>query len=122
LPEGFDVKWAAVVIGAGVGLMAIVGLFMTSWFLSPKRPSEDKGVAYESGIRPGEFRWSQINIRYYIYALLFLIFDVEAVFLFPWTITFLKSSDIVFYEMLVFLGILLFGLAFAWRKGALSWR
>ena len=109
-------------IAAGVALVAIIGLFMASWFLSPKRPSEDKGVAYESGIRPSEFRWSQINIRYYIYALLFLIFDVEAVFLFPWTVTFLKSPPIVFYEMLVFLGILLFGLAFAWRKGALSWR
>ena len=122
MPEGFDAKWAAVAIAAGVALVAIIGLFMTSWFLSPKRPSEDKGVAYESGIRPAEFRWSQINIRYYIYALLFLIFDVEAVFLFPWTVTFLKSADIVFYEMLVFLGILLFGLAFAWRKGALSWK
>jgi NADH:ubiquinone oxidoreductase subunit 3 (subunit A) len=122
VPEGFDVKWAAVVIASGVGVVAIVGLFATAWLLSPKRPSADKGVAYESGIRPSAFQWSQINIRYYIYALLFLIFDVEAVFLFPWTVTFLKSADIVFYEMLLFLGILLFGLGWAWRKGALSWR
>ena len=115
-------KWAAVAIAATVGVVAILGMFMTSWMISPKRPSAQKGIAYESGIPPREYRWSQINIRYYIFGLLFLIFDVEAVFLFPWTVTFLKSPDIVFYEMLVFLGILLFGLFFAWRKGALNWR
>mgnify|MGYP002842470057 CR=1 FL=1 len=102
--------------------MAIIGLFMTSWFLSPKRPSEDKGVAYESGIRPAEFRWSQINIRYYIYALLFLIFDVEAVFLFPWALVFLETATFVFYAMIIFIAILLFGVAYAWRKGVLQWR
>ncbi len=122
MPEGFDIKWAAVVIAAGVALIAILGMFLMSWMISPKRPSAQKGIAYESGIPPREYRWSQINIRYYIFGLLFLIFDVEAVFLFPWTVTFLKSADIVFYEMLVFLGILLFGLLFAWRKGALNWR
>ena len=122
MPEGFDMKWAAVAIAAGVGVIAILGMFMTSWMISPKRPSAQKGIAYESGIPPREYRWSQINIRYYIFGLLFLIFDVEAVFLFPWTVTFLKSPPIVFYEMLVFLGILLFGLLFAWRKGALDWR
>ncbi len=122
MPEGFDIKWAAVAIAAGVALFAILGLFMTSWMISPKRPSDEKGIPYESGIKPSSYQWSQINIRYYIFGLLFLIFDVEAVFLFPWTVTFLKSPDIVFYEMLVFLGILLFGLLFAWRKGALNWR
>ena len=122
MPEGFDMKWAAVAIAASVGVVAILGMFMTSWMIAPKRPSAQKGIAYESGIPPRKYRWSQINIRYYIFGLLFLIFDVEAVFLFPWTVTFLKSPAIVFYEMLVFLGILLFGLLFAWRKGALNWR
>ena len=117
-----DAKWAAVAIGAGVGLVIVLGLFALSFVVAPKRPSESKGIAYESGILPREYRWSHFNIRYYVFGLLFLIFDVEAVFLFPWTITFLKSAPIVFYEMLVFLGILLFGLLFAWRKGALSWR
>ncbi len=121
MPDGFDLKWTAVALAAGVGLLAIVGLFMFSYLIAPKRPSAEKGIAYESGIRPRAFPWSQLNIRYYIFGLLFLIFDVEAVFLFPWAVTFLKANDAVFYEMLIFLGILLFGLLYGWRRGALRW-
>jgi len=110
------------VLAAGVGLLAVLGLFAANLFLAPRRSSPDKAVAYESGIRPGPINRSQVNIRYYVFGLLFLIFDVEAVFLFPWTVVFLRSAPAVFYEMLIFIGILLFGLAYAWRKGALRWR
>ncbi|MBI2965848.1 MAG: NADH-quinone oxidoreductase subunit A [Chloroflexi bacterium] len=122
LPEGYDAKWIAVVLAAAIGLLAVLGLFTANFLLAPKRPSADKAVAYESGIRPRPLAWSQVNIRYYVFGLLFLIFDVEAVFLFPWAVVFLRSTPAVFYEMLIFIGILLFGLAYAWRKGALRWR
>ena len=62
-----------------------------------------------------------MNMRYYIFAILFLIFDVEAVFLFPWALVFINSVDAVFYEMLLFIGILLFGIIYSWKKGALQW-
>ena len=59
---------------------------------------------------------------YYVFAILFVIFDVEAVFLFPWALVFLDASPAVFYEMIIFIGILLFGLVYVWRKGVLQWR
>jgi NADH:ubiquinone oxidoreductase subunit 3 (subunit A) len=62
-----------------------------------------------------------MNIRYYFFAILFLIFEIEAVFLFPWAVTLKELSAVAFYEMMLFLGILLFGLAYAWRKGLLAW-
>ena len=83
-----------------------------------------KGIAYECGIEPESYTPVHLNIRYYIFAILFLIFDVEAVFLFPWAVVFLelKSIPAVFYEMLLFIAILFFGILYGWRKGALQWR
>ena len=122
MPEDFVLNWTAVLIVAGVGVAAILGMFMTSYLIAPKRPSAMKDLPYECGIEPEPFRWSQINIRYYVFAILFLIFDVEAVFLFPWALVFLDTIPAVFYEMLIFIGILLFGVLYGWRKGVLQWR
>ena len=122
MPEGFDANWVAVLIVAGIGFAAIIGMFAASFILAPKRKSAIKEIPYECGIEPAPFNWSQIQIRYYVFAILFLIFDVEAVFLFPWAVVFLTSISAVFYEMMIFMGILLFGVVYAWRKGALQWR
>ena len=122
MPEGFAFNWTAVIIVGAVGIAAILGMFMTSYVLAPKRPSAMKDIPYECGIVPEPYRWSQIQIRYYVFAILFLIFDVEAVFLFPWALVFLKSTPAVFYEMLIFIGILMFGVLYAWKKGVLQWR
>ena len=122
MPEGFDTNWTAVLIVAGIGFAAIVGMFAASFILAPKRKSAIKEIPYECGIEPAPFNWSQIQIRYYVFAILFLIFDVEAVFLFPWAVVFLTSIPAVFYEMLVFIAILFFGVIYAWRKGVLQWR
>jgi NADH:ubiquinone oxidoreductase subunit 3 (subunit A) len=104
-----------------VGLLVIGGMFLASYVLAPRRHSERGRLPCESGIEVTPFSWSRTNIQYYVFGLAFLIFDVEAVFLFPWTVIFLKATAAVFYEMIVFLGILMFGLTYAWRKGALSW-
>jgi NADH:ubiquinone oxidoreductase subunit 3 (subunit A) len=64
----------------------------------------------------------QVHVRYYLFAILFLLFDVEAVFLFPWAVTFLGVGQAAFYEMVLFIAILAAGLAYAWRKGVLQWR
>ena len=122
MPEDFVVNWTAVLIVAAVGVVAILGMFMMSRMIAPKRYSALKELPYECGIEPEPYRWSQINIRYYVFAILFLIFDVEAVFLFPWALVFLDTIPAVFYEMLIFIGILLFGVLYAWRKGVLQWR
>ncbi len=121
MPEGFDINWAAVLIVGGVGFAAIMGMFLASFIIAPKRPSEIKDTPYECGIPPSPHRWSQFHPRYYIFAILFLIFDVEAVFLFPWALVFLDSIKAVFYEMIIFIGILAFGILYGWRKGVLRW-
>ncbi len=122
MPEQYAVNWTAVLMVAGVGAAAVICMFVASYIIAPKRPSAMKDIPYECGIEPAPFRWSQIQIRYYVFAILFLIFDVEAVFLFPWAIVFLDTIPAVFYEMLIFIAILFFGVVYGWRKGVLQWR
>ena len=122
--DEFNLNWMVVLFVGGVGFAAILGMFVTSFMMAPKRKSAIKETPYECGIPPEPYTWSQIQIRYYVFAILFLIFDVEAVFLFPWAVVFLelKSVPAVFYEMLIFIGILFFGVVYGWRKGVLRWR
>ena len=94
--------------------------------MSSRRRSEAKLTTYECGIPATEFSWSNISLRFYIFAIMFLIFDVEAVFLFPWAVVFLKQNalgnSVPFYAMMLFLGVLFFALIYAWRKGVLEWQ
>lgn len=122
MPQAYAVNYTVVVLAAIVGAIAIAILFALNALLAPRRPSPLKADPFECGIPPAPFSWSQINIRYYVFAILFLVFDVEAVFLFPWAVVFLQSTPAVFYEMLVFIAILLFGVLYGWRKGALQWQ
>tara|TARA_B100000745_G_scaffold280323_1_gene212345 strand:- start:47 stop:418 length:372 start_codon:yes stop_codon:yes gene_type:complete len=121
-PEVFTLNYLTVAIAAIVGFVGMAIMFGASYLLSPKKKSALKDMSYECGIPPSPYTWSQLNMRYYIFAILFLIFDVEAVFLFPWALVFINSVDAVFYEMLLFIGILLFGIAYSWKKGALQWK
>ena len=116
------------------GALAVVvptGMLMMSWMLSvvgvrPYRPSAIKQSIYECGFETLSGKWSQFNFRYYAIALLFVVFDVEVVFLFPWAASFgvLSAEFGVFalVEMGAFVGILVVGWLYAWRKGALEWR
>ena len=120
MPEDFDFRWAAVILSAVIGFVAIGLMFAASMFISSRRHSAVKLTAYECGIPATPFRWSQINVRYYIFAILFLIFDVEAVFLFPWAVIF-RDHAVAFYAMLMFLAVLAFAILYGWRKGVLEW-
>ena len=121
MPEGYAIDYTAVVLAMVVGLLGMGIMLGANALLAPRRFSALKELPFECGIEPAPFNWSQINIRYYIFAIFFLIFDVEAVFLFPWVLVFLKTAPWVFYEMLIFIAVLLFGLVYGWRKGALQW-
>ncbi len=110
-----------------IGIFLIVGmgfvlvtLFIAS-LVRPSRPSKIKNQNYECGEVPVGSSWIQYNVGYYIYALIFVIFDVEVVFLFPWAVAFKKLGLFALVEMLIFLAILIFGLAYAWKKDALKW-
>ena len=89
--------------------------------LRPNRPTAGKLTTYESGMDPVGTTWSQTQIRYYVFAFLFVIFDVESVFLFPWALVFDDIGVAAFWEMVVFVGVLALGLLYAFKKGVLRW-
>jgi NAD(P)H-quinone oxidoreductase subunit 3 len=100
----------------------VPGLALTaSKLLRPSRRGPERRTTYESGMEPVGGAWIQFNIRYYMFALIFVIFDVETVFLYPWAVAFNQLGLLAFIEALIFVGILVIGLVYAWRKGALEW-
>jgi NADH-quinone oxidoreductase subunit A len=113
---------------AQVGFFLIVGaLFVVfnieilSRLIRPRRPTPQKLSTYECGEEPIGGGWIRFHVRYYLYALVYIVFAVETVFLFPWAIVFRQLGVPAFTEMMIFIGILLVGLAYAWKKGALEW-
>jgi len=106
-------------IAAGGALVVLILLF--SKLINPSHLTPEKLAPYECGIPPVGNPWAPFAVRYYVFGLLFLVFDVEAVFLFPWTLVFRTLGTAGFVEMLLFIAVLGFGLLYAWRKGALEW-
>jgi NADH:ubiquinone oxidoreductase subunit 3 (subunit A) len=114
--------WSAVMIAVIVGFVLVFTAIMGAKLLAPYARERAKGVSYECGMLPIGRNWAQVHVRYYLIAILFLIFDVEAVFIFPWAVTFVGLPKFVFYEMIVFISVLVLGLAYAWRRGVLEWK
>ena len=104
--------------GIAFGFIVII----TNWLVRPKRPYKEKETTYECGLDPEGPAWIQFNISYFLYALLFVIFDVETVFLYPWAVAFKSVGVYALFEMCIFIGILGLGLFYAWKKGALEWK
>jgi NADH-quinone oxidoreductase subunit A len=103
------------------GVFMVVAILVISAIVNPSHPSATKYATYECGIKPIGTPWSPFAVRYYIFALLFLIFDVEAVFMFPWTLIFRSLGTTGFVEVAIFILVLVVGLVYAWRKGVLEW-
>ena len=117
LPEHF----LPVAIFLLLGLVVSVGMLVAGWFIRPRNPYPEKLLTYESGITPFMDAHQKFSIRYYIIAMLFLIFDIEAVFLYPWAVAYNKIGLYGFVQMVIFIIILLVGYVYAWKKGALEW-
>ncbi len=90
-------------------------------FLRPRRPTEIKLDTYECGLEAIGDIWVQFKVQYYLYALAFVVFDIEVVFLFPWAVAYNQLGLFALIEMAIFLFILIGGLVYAWKKGALEW-
>jgi len=114
-------SYLLVAIFAGLGVLLVGVLLTIGGFLRPSKPNVEKLENYESGVEPTGSMWSQTNIRYYVFALLFVLFDVEAVFIFPWATRLEAYGLFGLVEMAIFVFILLLGLVYAWRKGMLKW-
>jgi NADH:ubiquinone oxidoreductase subunit 3 (subunit A) len=92
-----------------------------AYFMRPRRPNKVKTETYECGIETIGDSWVQFKVQYYLYALVFLIFDIETIFLFPWAVAYKQLSLFALLEMVIFIVLLAVALIYAWRKGALEW-
>lgn len=91
-------------------------------FIAPKKPNSIKSSSYECGIEAKGDSWVQFKAQYYIYALIFVIFDIEVIFIYPWAVAFKQMGLFAFIEMVIFIAILGFGLIYAWKKNVLEWK
>ncbi len=101
-----------------------IGAIVTAWAMRPrykKKPGEVKRMTYECGVDPKGRAWIRYRVNYFLYALIFLLFDVETIFLYPWAVRFQALGLFAFCEMLIFIAILALGLWYAWKEGALKW-
>jgi NADH-quinone oxidoreductase subunit A len=121
VPTGYLGQYVTIGIFAVVGVVLVFATLALARLVRPDVPHPEKVTTYESGIDPIGQGWSQANVRYYIFALLFVIFDVEAVFLFPWAIVFEGLGTQAFLEMVIFILILGLALLYAIRKRVLEW-
>ena len=118
---GFSRSYLTVAIFAGAAVVLVVLMLGLGSLLRPTRPQAQKYIAYESGVDPVAGGWSQSQIRYYVFALLFVMFDVETVFILPWAVRVQALGTFGLAEAATFIVILALGLLYAWRKGVLRW-
>ena len=110
-----------------IGIMLVLGIAFgvvmskaSEWF-GPKNPTDQKLSTYESGMEPVRSARERVSVKYYMVAMLFILFDIEVVFLYPWAVNFRQLGVFGFIEMVVFIAILMSGYLYLWRKGALEW-
>ena len=115
-------NYVAVLLGTVFGFILVLTSLIGSRLLAPFSDERGKGTSYECGMLPIKRAQTNVGMRFYLYAILFIIFDVEAVFIFPWALSFVEIGPMAYYEMVLFIGILVAGLAYAWKKGALKWQ
>ncbi|PZD97793.1 NADH-quinone oxidoreductase subunit A [Paenibacillus sambharensis] len=114
-------NYVVVTIFILLGVLLPVAALTAGRLLRPNKPTEEKRTTYESGNEPVGEGQVRFNIRYYLFALMFVIFDVETVFLYPWAVAYHKLGLFVLVEMLIFVALLLVGLLYAWKKKVLKW-
>ena len=109
------------VIFIGLSFVISGGLMLAPFLIAPRKPDPEKLSTYECGFEAFDDARMKFDVRFYLVALLFIIFDLEVAFLFPWAIAFEDVGNFGFWSMMVFLGILTIGFIYEWRKGALEW-
>ena len=115
-------NYLAVLIAVGVGFFLVITALIGARLIAPYSAERHKGTTYECGMLPVRRSSTNVGVRFYLYAILFIIFDVEAVFIFPWALSFVEVGAQAYWEMVLFVAILAVGLVYAWKKGALQWR
>ena len=114
-------NYLTIIIFFGVALLLSIGFIFLNFVFSPKKPDPEKLSAYECGFEPFNDSRMEFDVRFYLVAILFIIFDLEIAFLFPWAISLGKIGIFGFVSMMIFLFILTVGFIYEWKKGALDW-
>ena len=114
-------SYAPILILMGISLANALGILLLTHLISPYRPTPAKQDPYESGMIPLGNTRDRFSVKFYMFAILFIIFDIEVVFLVPWSVLFRQLGLFGFVEMLVFIAVLLVGYVYVWKKGALQW-
>ncbi len=114
-------NYLTIIIFLGISLVLSIGFIVLNLLASPKNPDPEKLSAYECGFEPFNDSRMEFDIRFYLVAILFIIFDLEIAFLFPWAITLGNIGIFGFVSMMIFLSILTVGFIYEWKKGALDW-
>ncbi len=119
--EDYYAAYLPLVVILVLGVLLVVTMFASNRALRPTNTTAEKLLTYECGVDPVGEGWAQSHVRYYVYAYLYVVFAVDAVFLFPWATVFEGLGWVSVAEMGVFIGFVAVGLAYAWRKGVLTW-
>ncbi|MEE9596706.1 MAG: NADH-quinone oxidoreductase subunit A [Acidiferrobacterales bacterium] len=114
-------NYVPILIFIGVGLLVGVAPMLMGWMLGPRNPDSAKLSPYECGFEAFEDSRMKFDVRYYLVAILFIIFDLEIAFLFPWAVVISEIGLFGFLAMMIFLGVLTIGFIYEWKKGALEW-
>ncbi|MEE8171561.1 MAG: NADH-quinone oxidoreductase subunit A [Alphaproteobacteria bacterium] len=119
--QSFLLEYLPILIFLGIAAVISVGAVAASYIAAPQNPDADKVSAYECGFDAFDDARGRFDVRFYLVAILFIIFDLEVAFLFPWAVSFRDIGLYGFWSMMVFLGILTIGFIYEWKKGALEW-
>ena len=119
--QSFLLEYLPILIFLGIAAVIAVGAVAASYIAAPQNPDPDKVSSYECGFDAFDDARGRFDVRFYLVAILFIIFDLEVAFLFPWAVSFKDIGLYGFWSMMVFLGILTIGFIYEWKKGALDW-
>ncbi len=119
--ENVAAQYLPIAIFIAIAGVIALALMAAPFILAYKQPDKEKLSPYECGFEPFDDARMKFDVRFYLVAMLFIIFDLEAVFLFPWALTFNEVGDLGYWAMMIFLAELTIGLIYAWKKGALEW-
>ena len=120
--ERFALDYLPVILFLGLGVILSLLFILGSTILAPSNPDPAKNSAYECGFNAFDDARMKFDVRFYLVSILFIIFDLEIAFLFPWAVSFKDVSMVGFWSMMVFLAVLTIGFAYEWKKGALEWQ
>ena len=121
MPNYYIQSYIPILMLLAVVILLAVGMLVVSYLLGQHRPTREKLAAYECGITPTGDARHRFSVKFYLVAMVFILFDVEVIFLYPWAVVFKELGIFGFVEMLFFLLIVLAGFAYLWKKGALDW-